>query len=351
MVPMMTYKNNSLASSDDRKQSADIILQADDLPDLWSNFDSTSMVDCARHLEISIQSACYLYIELGLRTSIEHETIAQDVLHNPTSGNSVLIDPTYLYVTQGYYHYPECDYYSVSPSPTFIPAGNWKNTYTGVSGQTIMSLVAKYIGIASINDLMTTTAHILGIQIDKGNKSQIDKLTNHTWVKEAHAHHAIEDDIVKSWDNLNIKYSYCFKTEFANESFWLFIALIEGAEVPVFYTLQCNERDKVLSWLPVVPPFEEIIFNRHLIAQYPQKELHIHDDIHRAFSCSNFGAINTWAGDISFYDKINWNIMKERQGKVVYVYDSKNADSYYIGFYLFNQLQKLGVNLEIIAIS
>lgn len=279
--------------------------------------------------------------EVLYRAKMEHVKIAKSVLI-PTGRqpHGVVRDAQYTYYAS--FHEVETTGRYGRERNTVLPR-EWRKR-NGERGKGIFTLVGNVRGCADNVAAFLEVAKILQIDWEIERRPQLSAYENSKIIIEAHAYEPLRESELGSFLG-KPNAQYCFKTEHGRESFWLVKWKTEHGTASLFYTLQYEEDPRYTWWEPVAPPFEEIIYNKDYICNYPDKELHIHDNISRADLSNTNVSVGTWSGDIAHYSFVDWSILKGRFGNVQYVFDPDVSESFLIGNGLLRKIKKIGLDL------
>lgn len=243
-----------------------------------------------------------------------------------------------------------CDsyFYYYIQNTTLYPKGSWRTHDNRHSGVDLYSLI-QFITGSSEEDVLQSCAKYLDINFSDANVPQCGNLDGHTFIRNSHPYPyfircSFIDIVFGKPTN-----QYCFHNDNGYSSFYLQEWHTDRGTISLFFTLQQNNKTGERVWEFIAPPHEYMIFNRHLINHNRTLEVHIHDDIARAWSSNYKHAIATWAGDLSISSQLDWSCLKER--KVAYIFDKNNRDSMLIGGQLIQKFRAMKTNLELCTIS
>jgi len=223
--------------------------------------------------------------------------------------------------------------------------GYWRAGNSLDKGIDIFSLV-QYVISGSAIDTFVFVAKCLNIKILNKNVTQINRFDGFEFVRYSNAYPV-------NYNNLLFKpfvgtfiHNYPFINDNGGVSFYLQESCFCGEIVRLFVTLQQNHDNGIRSWKYISPPCEEdMVFNRYKLQVKDNREVHIHDNIERAYRYKSDKIIDTWSGDMSICIKIDWSFLKGRIVK--YVFDEDCSDSFRIGDLLIKKLSEKGVSLKI----
>jgi len=236
----------------------------------------------------------------------------------------------------------------------FHQRGNWwRETSPNalkVIGPCIFSMIIFITGCTPLQ-AVEYVAEILSVPFSQRNPIQPKSIEGYTFIEQAHAYTKDGTDIVvKDFARIFEPYqeSYDFCNKFGKYSLSMKVWREEGVDpLQLFMTRQfCEDNGNFLDTFIAPPAWTNIIYNLHLIHEYPDDIVYIHDEIMRTKDWENPG-INTWSGELAYVAEIDWSILK---GRIVqYVFDPKSPSSCKIGAELIKIFNEIGTKLEFIA--
>lgn len=179
-------------------------------------------------------------------------------------------------------------------------------------------------------------------------KSQIDSVDYYEFIINPGAYplpliDPILDGILGDPNNI-----YYFNNRFGQIVYWLYAWFVGDETVSMFRTVQLNKFTNQLENTYLAPQKDHmLIYNLYHVCSFPDRDLYIHDDIARADLSNSEMSIGTWAGDISNFSHLDWSILKGRKGKVQYIFDQENPDSFIIGMHLLEQMKHLCIAMTL----
>lgn len=233
-----------------------------------------------------------------------------------------------------------------SPSDGYLHRA-WYTYDDRYRGYGVFSLVQMFRGGSEV-DTFNFVAECLNFKAFVANIPQCSEYGGYSFIRESHAYPvSIFDSGIEGI--LGSKYNeYNFCNDNGKCSFYLREWRFNKQPLRLFLTLQQNNETRVRIWKYISPPFKFMIYNRHIIDKYKNREVIIHDQIERARIASSFDPkhlISTWSGDLSISSKLNWSFLKGR--RVNFIFNKNDKNSMVIGAELIKTFKELGTTLSL----
>jgi hypothetical protein len=299
------------------------------------------LTECFRMLvkhyqDQDMQDLLKSYLKVTTLSSKSEKTILKEVLLDIKEQNSSIHDSYFRFYIKNAKH-------------SFHLKGYWHTADNQHCGYDVFSLV-QFIRRGNELDAVTFVAKCLGINLSNVNVNQCEKLEGYTFIRDSSVYpggcsppldHQILDRPPTQY------YSFCNDNGYP--SFYLLEWEQDKKAIQIFLTLQQNPETGEVAWKFISPPYEFMIFNRHLINHNSELEVYIHDQISRVYFCNLEHVIATWSGDLSISSKLDWSFLKGRS--VSFLFDKNNSDSMKIGAELIKKFSDMGTKLRLCAVQ
>ena len=145
--------------------------------------------------------------------------------------------------------------------------------------------------------------------------------------------------------------SYNFFNRFGY-SFDVLEFFYDGQIILLCRTVQQHYNNGLFSprWELIAPPYDEILYNRHLLDANPEHQLLLFDDVFLAANINLEGAITLWLGDYATM-KISKLTALEGRKSVAYVFDQYNPTSMQYGAKLLEKADHLKIDVKLYRIK
>lgn len=239
--------------------------------------------------------------------------------------------------------YSNLDYNYCITTTTKNSRGEWWGQ--GKYGKELFSLFKTIKGCLSDWEAFYDVSKIMNMELPERNVVQIQSLEGESFIPDAQAYKIIYPQYA-DYALQDPSSIYDFKNSKGHNSFKLMKWESSRGPLLLFYTLQQYDKTGRKQWKFIAPPpGPHMIFNRNLIEQDKNKEVHIHDDIANTDLSEKVGAIGTWAGDLSISLDLDWTFLTGREVK--YFFDTDNPHSKEIGIQLLKKFEEINTPLKL----
>lgn len=280
--------------------------------------------------QVPIQSLAVTFINLCLQSKYTDTIVVKSTLASSREISGFVCDQMYKY---------------------HLLSKSWGANDFSVQGNGCLSLRKQITG-DNETKVIEDIAKIFGMKLSNSENTQLDSQENLTWIQYPEtyrssppSHHPVFGIFGPN------PTTYPFYTESGQPSFLLMEWQVENKSFRLFYTLTHDNSIEQTYWEFIAPPTEHRVFNKHLVFQLRSSKVWIHDQIGRAYqySTTDLMSVHTWAGDLPWASKLNWEFLRGRD--VSFVFDMNNRDSVEIGAELIQKFKEFATGITFLPVN